>query len=57
MSGALFPCRLNSRPLWRIWHAVVKVLLWRWMQRKGIRHGLDWRNCPGCRSTLCKRAP
>ena len=52
--GRLFPCRLNSAPVWRIWHAIVKALLWRWMAQKGVRHGLDWRNCPGCRSTLCR---
>lgn len=55
-----YPCATSRDSLvWALWHSYVKrhPVLWATATWKGVKHGYDWRNCPGCRSTLCKRAP
>lgn len=55
MSALRPPCACSRDALvWRLWHSLLKRRGWAALPSKGVRHGLDWRNCPGCDSTLCK---
>lgn len=52
-----YPCaRSRDRLVWSLWHSFVKrtSALWATCASRGVKHGMEWRNCPGCDSTLCK---
>lgn len=56
MPLADYPCRRSMDGLvWALWHSLLKRSpAWLLCRSRGIRHGLDWRDCPACGSTLCR---
>ena len=50
-----FPCATSTDGLvWALWHSLLKRRAWATLRSRGTKHGMEWRDCPGCGSTLCR---
>ena len=50
-----WPCATSNDSLvWRLWHSHAWRRLRGLLIDKGTVMGMEWANCPGCGSTICK---